>query len=284
MQSDGGRTDPVDSAPVTVVRAPGSSANLGSGFDVIGLAVDRHVTVNDHGAGDVCGPDHIARIAYDAADGPADLWFDVGDVPPSRGLGFSAAARAAGAVLARLHAGDDLETARARAYEVVFDLEGHGDNAAPAVFGGTHLIAGRENHRLPDRWPGRLLVWVPDTQTSTDESRACLDPQVSRDDAIHNLGRFGLLIHAIHSDDLSLLGVATEDRLHQPCRFDAAPHTREAADAALAAGATAAWLSGSGPTVAIAVDDAHLEIVRAALPPDAAISEVHLDIDGAVPI
>ena len=269
---------------MTVVRAPGSSANLGSGFDVIGLAVDRYVTVNDHGDGDVCGPDHIARIAYDAAGGPGELWFDVGDVPPSRGLGFSAAARAAGAVLARLHAGDDLDAARALAYDVVHDLEGHGDNAAPAVFGGTHLIAGRRNHRLPDRWPGRLLVWVPDTETSTDESRSCLDPEVSREDAVYNLGRFGLLIHAIHSDDLSLLGVATEDRLHQPCRFDAAPHTREAADAAVAAGATAAWLSGSGPTVAIAVAAEHLHQVWAALPPGGAVSEVRLDISGAMPL
>ncbi len=269
---------------MTVVRAPGSSANLGSGFDVIGLAVDRHVTVNDTGVGDVCGPEHIARIAYDAAGGPGDLWFDVGSVPPSRGLGFSAAARAAAAVLARLHAGDDLDTARAAAYEVVFDLEGHGDNAAPAVFGGTHLIAGRTNHRLPDRWPGRLLVWVPETETSTDESRSCLEPMVSREDAVHNLGRFGLLIHAIHLDDVSMLASATADRLHQDCRFEAAPHTKAAADAALAAGAVATWLSGSGPTVAVAVTDDRVDEVLAALPADGVASEVTLDVAGAIPV
>lgn len=249
---------------------------------MIGAALARFVSANDEGRGDVCGPDHIARIAYDAAEGPGELWFELGDVPPSRGLGFSAAARAAGAVLARLHAGDDLDAARARAYEVVFDLEGHGDNAAPAVFGGTHVIVGRTPHRLPDSWPGQLGVWVPDTLTTlTDESRACLDPQVARADAIFNLGRFGLLIHALHTGELGLLREATADRLHQDCRFESNADSAAAVRAALEAGAAGAWLSGSGPTVAFITEFDDFDRVAAALPGPTVAVRAEIDPIGA---
>ena len=128
------------------MRAPGSSANLGPGFDVLGVAFTRYAWAsNEPGEGDPCGPDHIARIAYEQAGGEGPIWFGF-ELEPGRGLGFSAAARAAGAVLARIEQGDSPSEARDRAYPVVADIEGHGDNAAPSVYGGVHVIAGDVQH------------------------------------------------------------------------------------------------------------------------------------------
>lgn len=272
---------------VTTVSAPGSSANLGPGFDVLGLAVACHVRAADTPFTDddrPCGPDHIAQIAYEMAGGTEPLFFDF-ELPPSRGLGFSAAARAAGAVLAFLQRGVEVDEAQSLGYRIVTELEGHGDNAAPAVFGGIHVIAGEHQHRLATTLPGKLMLWVPELNTTpTDESRAAMAPNVLRSDAVFNLGRLGLLIAALYEQDTGLLGLATQDRLHQPERLAAAPETKQAVEAALDAGAHAAWLSGSGPTVAIVAEPGSEEEVVAALPSTGTVMTPELDEIGAVPV
>lgn len=269
---------------MTIVSAPGSSANLGPGFDVMGLAVACYVRAANEpiGDGEPCREDHIARIAYGMAGGHQPIFFDF-ELPPSRGLGFSAAARAAGAVLAFLERGLDLAEAQALGYRIVSELEGHGDNAAPAVFGGIHVIAGGHNHRLQAELPGELMLWVPELDTTpTDESRAKMSPTVDRADAVFNLGRFGLLIAAMYEGDASLLKLATEDRLHQPERLAAAPETLQAVESALEAGAYAAWLSGSGPTVAIVVEPGSASVVADALPSTGKVLIPGLDTTGAM--
>ena len=266
---------------MTTVRAPGSSANLGPGFDVLGLAVTRHAWVSDQGSGDPCPPGHIARIAYETAGGRGDIWMDF-DLPPGRGLGFSGAARAAGAVLAAYQRTGSLEEARVQAYPVVARLEGHGDNAAPSVFGGVQLVAGPVVHPVPVRLRADLLVWVPDHETGTDESRSCLPPTVERGDAVFNLGRTALLVCALAEDRPDLLRVATEDRLHQRVRLAASTPSKRALRAALDAGALAAWLSGSGPSVAVVVERGGGAEVAAALPAGGEVLELGLDSDGAV--
>lgn len=272
---------------VTIVSAPGSSANLGPGFDVLGLAVAIHVRAADvpfHDDDQPCSPDHIARIAYEMAGGTAPLYFDF-ELPPSRGLGFSAAARAAGAVLAFLQRGVDIDEAQSLGFRIVTELEGHGDNAAPAVFGGIHVIAGEHQHRLAATLPGRMVLWVPELDTTpTDESRAAMATTIERADAVFNLGRLGLLMAAIYEQNTGLLGLATQDRLHQPERLAAAPETKQAVEAALDAGAHAAWLSGSGPTVAIVVEPGTEDEVTAALPSTGRVMTPALDVIGAVPV
>lgn len=264
------------------MRAPGSSANLGPGFDVLGLALTRYVWASDEPGGDACGPDHIARIAYEQAGGTGPIWFDF-DVEPGRGLGFSAAARAAGAVLARLQQGDDPAAARAAAYRVVAAIEGHGDNAAPSVFGGLHVIAGDRQHRVAAPFPGRILCWVPgDLSTPTDESRLELAASIDRSDAVFNLGRVALLLAAVYEGDLSLLATACQDRLHQPHRLRRCPAAAGAIDAAIEAGAAAAWLSGSGPTVAVVADAATVDAVASALPASGKVLHLDVDVDGAI--
>lgn len=265
------------------VQAPGSSANLGPGFDVLGLAVARYVWASDEGEGEPCGPDHIARIAYEQAGGSAPIWFDF-ELEPSRGLGFSAAARAAGAVLAKLQQGNSVESAQEQAYQIVAEIEGHGDNAAPCVFGGTYIIAGDTYHRVNASMPGRLLFWVPELQTLTDDSRACLAPTVTRADAVFNLGRIALLIAAIYEGRLDLLREATQDRLHQPPRLAACEVANKAYEAALEAGAAAAWLSGSGPTIAIVAPEEAVSAITAVLGESGAVLNLESDEEGAIPV
>lgn len=247
------------------------------------MAVARYAWVEDHGDGEPCAPGHIARVAYEHAGGTEPIWFDF-TVEPARGLGFSAAARAAGAVLARLQAGSSREQAQLEAYDVVAEIEGHGDNAAPAVFGGFHVIAGDVRHRVAAKLPGQLLFWVPDTATETNKSRAMLDPLVSRADAVFNVGRAALLMAALYESRIDLFRTATDDRLHQPARFDDCEASYDAYRRALEAGAAAAWLSGSGPTVGVLVDESHADAVRQALRSTANVLDLEVDEQGAIPI
>jgi len=263
------------------VRAPGSSANLGPGFDVLGIAVSRYVWISDEGEGDPCGPEHIARIAYEAAGGRGPVWFDF-ELEPGRGLGFSAAARAAGAVLAKLQEGMDAHRAQYAAYPVVAGIEGHGDNAAPCVFGGLYVIADEVYHRIAASMPGALLFWMPEHETPTDYSRSCLPPQVDRADAVFNLGRIGLLMAAMYEQRLDLLRTATQDRLHQPSRFIDCEMAGKAYEIAMQAGAAAAWLSGSGPTIAVVVDDDNRAAVTDALSESGRVLDLPVDEVGAV--
>ncbi len=271
---------------MTTVVSPGSSANLGPGFDVLGLAINRHVWAGDEATcagrgGAPCEPGHVARIAYETAGGMRPLWFGF-DLIPGRGLGFSAAARAAGAVLARVHAGEDLTTARAYAYALVADLEGHGDNAAPSLFGGLFLIAGTLAHPIGVNLPGNLLCWVPEMVTATDESRAALPPTIDRQDAIFNLGRMGLLLSALYEQRPELLREATQDRLHQAARFAAQPDSAAALAAGLDAGALCGWLSGSGPTVALLCEREARAEIAASLPSGAICLSLEVDVDGSI--
>jgi len=278
---------------VIIVQAPASTANLGPGFDVAGFAVARYVWVTDSadaplpdGAAqwDKCGPEHIARIAYEKAGGTGDIWFCF-ELEPGRGLGFSAAARAAGAVLARLTQGDSAPDAQRLAYPVVAGIEGHGDNAAPAVFGGLHVIAGDLAHRIDGQLPGNYLAWVPTKlSTPTDESRLQLPNQVDRAEAVFNLGRFGLLMAAVYENRPDLLALATQDQLHQPFRLEQCGPARRAITIALEAGASAAWLSGSGPTVFVVAPPSMVEAVVEALPADGQVLRLLPDNTGAVAV
>lgn len=265
---------------MTCVRAPGSSANIGSGFDVLGIAISRHVWVGDDGIGERCGPDNPATVAHRQAGGRGAIWLDT-DLPPGRGLGFSAAMRAAAAVLAGLQQGLDLATARHRAYPLVAELEDHCDNAAPAVYGGLQLVADERPLRLDVHPPGTILVWVPELETSTDGSRRSLPGMVRREDAVFNLGRVALLVAALHRGDPDLLRRGTEDRLHQPQRLAACAPARAAMEAALAQGAAGVWLSGSGPSVAMIVAEGRVPAVTAALPAEGRVLTVEVDADGA---
>ncbi|MEO1062982.1 MAG: homoserine kinase [Actinomycetota bacterium] len=227
--------------------APASSANLGPGFDALGLAVDLPFRVGFEG--DPAEETHPAVVAFRSWGGQGPLSCR-SPIPPGRGLGFSAAARVAGLGAAVVQRGEDLDAVRHDLFCRAAELEGHPDNAAPSVFGGLTVCAGDTAIRVPVAIDAVVVAWVPaQGSTSTAKSRAALPQQVPFTDAVFNIGRSALLLAALTTGDADALSAATDDRLHQQQRLTRVPESR-AALTHLRDRTLAAWLSGSGPTVA----------------------------------
>lgn len=240
------------------VTVPASTANLGPGFDALGLALDLPfvLAVDDHDDDGLleCGPGHPARLAYERGGGRGAHLRWQSPIPPGRGLGFSGAAHVAGALAAVLERrGGDLEGARAEVQAIAAELEGHPENAAASLFGGFVVAAGHDVIRVPMGAIVEIAVWWPDERTSTARARRRLPPKVGFDDAVFNVGRTALLVAALATGDLDRLPAATEDRLHTATRATEA--SLQVMDTWRSAGALGVWLSGSGPAVAAAIPD-----------------------------
>lgn len=270
-----------------IVRVPASSANLGPGFDTLGLALTLHAELGLGDAPDGAHPadeHHPATLAFRRHGGEGPLWVRC-PIPVGKGMGFSGAVRVGGVVAAhgQRHGADpaSLATALPELLATAAELEGHADNVAASLYGGVVATAGGRAVRVPLRFDPALVMWVPSFATSTDDSRAKLRGDIPFADAVFNIGRTALLVAALAAGDTDALREATRDRLHQDARFAVATASRGALDAALDAGAWAAWLSGSGPTVAAmcAVDDA--EALAAALPTDGHTKLLRIDHAGA---
>lgn len=270
------------------VRAPASSANLGAGFDVLGMALDLHA---DCGVGSAPADahqleaGHPGRRAFEDLGGRGDIWMRT-NIPMARGLGFSGAVRIAAAALAVVQAdGEHAITDRATdILAVAARLENHGDNVAASLCGGvTAYVAGRAvpvpvGSTLGD---AAFVAWIPDVTTSTDASRKSLDATVARADAVFNIGRTAQFVAAFAHDDPSLLVGSTEDRLHQDLRLPFVPGATDAIDRGVAAGAWCGWLSGSGPTVGLLCSREHAPHVAGALPGGAHSKILSIDRVGA---
>jgi homoserine kinase len=126
-----------------------------------------------------------------------------------------------------------------------------------------------------------MVVWIPDFTTSTDKSRTAIPQQIPLADVVFNIGRATLLLAALASGDRGVLREATRDRLHQDRRLADAPASAEALRAALDTNALAAWLSGSGPTVAAMCEPADAAAVAAALPAGGTVKVLDIDLEGA---
>ena len=271
------------------VRVPASSANLGAGFDVLGMALTLHAEIGigpaPSGAASV-DVHHPATVAFRRSGGHGELWLR-SPIPTGRGLGFSGAVRVGGAVAASVQRDgrsvlDDASTMRELLTEVAA-LEGHADNAAASLYGGLVVVADASAMRLPLAFDPAVVVWVPtETTTSTDRSRTSLSDSVPREDAVFNLGRVGTFVAACATGEAAALRVATEDRLHQPARLAAVPESSAALRAGLDAGVWAAWLSGSGPTVAMLCESARSDEVAEALPAGGHTKQLRIDHEGAV--
>lgn len=270
------------------IRVPGSSANLGAGFDVLGMAIGVHAEVG-------CGvpPDgaaaaddhHPAHVAFREAGGAGPVWTR-SSIPMGRGLGYSGAVRVGGAAaaLVQRHGRDALADPGHRrvVLRTAAALERHADNAAASLEGGIVVVAGDTVATVPMAFDPMVVVWIPSgATTSTDRSRTTLADPVAREDAVFNLGRVALFVAACASGDPGPLRVATEDRLHQPTRLAAAPASAAAIEAGLAAGAWAAWLSGSGPTVAMLCAPDGAAALADALPGDGHTKILPIDHAGA---
>jgi homoserine kinase len=255
------------------VRVPASSANLGAGFDVLGLALSLHLHlrvgagVDDNlGAGWTRDEHHLAIRTFRAAggDGPAAARAQFAG---GRGLGFSGAARVAGVFAACVEQGATEADARDAAERRASELESHGDNATASARGGLVAVTDGIAVRVPIALEPAVVVWIPDAETSTKASRTLLPETVPFGDAVFNVGHAAAFVAAMASGDIAALQGATQDRLHQERRFDRTPASRAALRALVEGGAWCAWLSGSGPSVAslCAPDDA--DALARALPP-----------------
>lgn len=242
------------------IRTPATSANLGSGFDCLGLALDYWATVTvdtarraSRGNGGVerlveqgiaavfGGPEKAPKVAIE--------WDSA--IPLARGLGASAALRAAGLLAGNAIAGNVLDAESMLALGT--RLETHPDNIAPALFGGLQVIVSRNGELLHVTAPVpadlKFVAFVPDFEMPTQEGRRRMPQQYSRADTVFNVGRSALLVAALGAGRYDLLDEATQDRIHQPTRSEIFPGLVPIMTAAKAAGAAASFLSGGGSTV-----------------------------------
>lgn len=253
---------------VVIVSAPASTANLGPGFDALGLALD--VTMNlDIGATKLpeANHGHPAVVAFRRAGGEGPLGWS-SKIPPGKGMGFSGASYVAGVAAAFVQQGRDLDEARDDVFELANELEGHPDNAAPSTYGGLTVATPEKCIQVPIAADLRVVMWIPGFETSTNASRATLPAQISHADATRNVGRTALLVAALATGDLDALGVCGGDTMHEPFRLPAVPQTADAILAACRAGALTAFLSGSGPCAAAIVRPDDANRIAAALPTD----------------
>jgi len=278
------------------VRVPATSANLGPGFDALGLALALHNEVTVEEADDVSvevegeGQERLDRGAKNVLARAVALGHEVAGrpfrgarlrclnrIPLSRGLGSSAAAWVGGLVAANALMGEPLDrdgllAAAARA-------EGHPDNVAAALLGGlTVSCADGARVTAVSLAAPREVAWVvllPETESSTREARAVLPDTLPRADAVFNVQRVSLLLAALAAGRPELLGLAMQDRLHQPYRERLFPWMEAVATAGRRAGALGCVLSGAGPSMLAAVRERDADAVARAM--EQALREVGID-------
>ena len=260
------------------VSVPATSANLGPGFDALGLALALHneviaedadrvsVAIDGEGAARLAkdATNVVARgvrLAYEAAGCPfrGVRLACVNRVPTSRGLGSSAAAWVGGLVAGNALLGGHLSK------DVLLGLaaraEGHPDNVAAAIFGGLTVSCPSADAvtaiALPVPPELQWVLAIPEVTSATAEARAVLQVSVPRADAVFNVQRVALLLASLQSGRSEALAAALDDRLHQPYRLKLFPWMPDVVAAARGAGALGCVLSGAGPALlAVATGDA----------------------------
>ncbi|MEO3855228.1 homoserine kinase [Acrocarpospora sp. B8E8] len=254
-----------------LVRVPATSANLGPGFDSLGLALDLHdevevelagddveIEIDGHGAGEVDpGEGHLIistmRATFDTlgVDQPKGIRLRCRNrIPHARGLGSSSAAIVAGVLAARAFA-DAPGFDDACALELAARIEGHPDNVAPCLYGGFTIAYTAQGTpkavTLPVHEDVRPVVLIPDFRLSTEEARGLLPATVPHAEAAANAASAALLVHALTRRP-DLLLTATQDHLHQKYRAPAMPRTADLVERLRSAGVPAV-VSGAGPTI-----------------------------------
>ena len=250
------------------VSVPATSANVGSGFDALGLAVTLYNTVTfeesdrlDISAADGTRiPRNESNLVYRSAKGlfdkvgkkiPPLKIVQTNPIPMARGLGSSSACIIAGLLGANRMLGDVLNTQELLTLATA--IEGHPDNVAPAMLGGfvTSVIDEGQIYSVKKKIDTELAfaAFVPDFRLLTSKARAALPAMVSHKDAVYNLSRAALATAAFCDGDYSLLGVATKDSLHQKYRLPLIDGGDEMFELAQDLGALAVYISGAGPTI-----------------------------------
>ncbi len=258
-----------------LVKVPATTANLGPGFDALGLALnlwnetvfsprrDGRITLTVRGEGEGRLPTDEGNLIARAAKQVCALAGKpcpgmhiecLNRIPVGSGLGSSSAALVTGLLGANALLGGPFSDEEI--LKLAIETEGHPDNVAPAMLGGlvASIVHGERvfSIKLPARANHGSIhatVVLPDFEFPTERARAILPGEVSRRDAIHNISRAVLVTEALRTGDLNLLGIAMKDSLHQPYRLPLIPGAIEALEAAKEAGAAAVALSGAGPSL-----------------------------------
>lgn len=274
------------------VTVPGSTSNLGPGFDLFGLALQLELRVSctpladgsSHELGERTGtasdwpdtPDNLLftscdRIAREHGAQPIACRFDVSsEIPLARGLGSSGAACAAGLLLGNaLYAEKHGALSQDRLVELGVELEGHPENATASLLGGAVLCLPESSGKVHlieqplDAFLTYVVAW-PDTAVTTQAAREVLPPTIPYADAMENPRRLALLLEGLRTGSRELLAAGVEDRLHVPYRISLIPSGAEALEAARSAGAYCATISGSGSALfAITPESANAAVCKA---------------------
>ncbi len=256
------------------IKIPATSANLGAGYDSLGLALDFYNQVNmeESDSIDITSLDGVSiptdktNLVYKSA---SDLFKVCGknlkglkleqtnNIPMARGLGSSSACIVAGLVGANTLLNNPLSTDDL--VDIAAQIEGHPDNTAPALLGGivTAVFDGKKVHWVKQEVYTKLkfVAIIPDFELKTDKARACIPKEISHKDAVYNLSRAALFSASLLTGKFENLRTAVHDRLHQPYRMKLIPHCREVFDIAYNHGAYGIYISGAGPAVMAIVDD-----------------------------
>lgn len=242
-----------------LVQVPGSSANLGPGFDVLAAALRLHLTVEVQETGTFALETdmHMRRdrqnLIVRAFERllPADRHrFSVrSTIPLSGGMGSSAAGVVAGLLAADRLGGTGLGPREL--LELATEIEGHPDNVAASLLGGLVICDGPDVSRLAMPAELEAILLVPSHPVRTSLARDVLPPEVPMRDAVHNLARIAKLTAGLVSADYDLIAAGLDDRLHQPYRAHLYPRSAEVVEHAAAHGALGATISGAGPTVLV---------------------------------
>lgn len=257
------------------VRVPASSANMGAGFDTLGVALSLYsrleveetdggldiVTINRGGY----TPRDKTNLIYRAMDA---VFREVGarpkglricqrsEIPMTRGLGSSSGCVIGGMLAANVLSGRKLSYSDI--LELAAKLEGHADNAAPALYGGMCVSmydgGGVVTRSIKIAPKIKFAVMIPDFFVATKKSRSVLPDTVSRRDAVFNIQHTAMFIQAMSAGDMELLRLSAQDRLHQSYRKGCIDGFDEIVKKTYEYGARATYLSGSGPTVVSVID------------------------------
>lgn len=256
------------------IQIPATSANLGAGFDALGLALTyyNYVSMEESDHIDISSDDGLqiptdetnliyvsAKDLYNVCGKKLDglKLIQTNNIPMARGLGSSSACIIAGLLGANTMLGNPLSFDEL--VDMAAQIEGHPDNTAPALLGGivTAVFDGKKVHWVKQEVFTKLkfVAIIPDYELKTEKARACLPKEVSHKDAVYNLSRAALFSASLLTGKFENLRTGVHDRLHQPYRMELMPHAREVFDIAYTLGAYGVYVSGAGPTIMAIVDE-----------------------------
>ena len=246
--------------PSVITSVPGTTANLGPGYDCLGVAlgVANRVTVHREsiepkGDADALPGKAMANEAASAFFTRSSVtpfpftWSAEGEVPPSRGMGSSVTIRLG--LLAGLNRLSGLPLTDFELFDLCATLEGHPDNAAPAAFGGFTVAGGIMPIRFEVAPALAFVLLIPDFEVSTPDARRVLPQQLDRLSAVGSCANACRITAAFASQNYGLLRGAFTDGLHQPFRAPLVPFLSNVISAGEKAGALGGFLSGSGSTI-----------------------------------